>query len=261
MRFKDKVIFITGGAKNLGKATATAFLEEGARVAVSDIHKEAVLKFEEEFKGKPVLAFHADITKYEDMEHVLGKTIEAWGKVDILFNNAGVVNPLVPSEKMKKADFDKVIDVNLKGTFYVTQIFGKKMIEQKSGRIISVASQVALFGEKGFLPYSISKSAVMLMTRSLAYEWSKHGVTLCAIAPGFIKGGMNEGLIRKEIFVDYLSERTPIGRMAKVEEFVSCILFLASEGAQYINGETLTMDGGMTGYAPEPLLDFIMKGK
>jgi len=261
MKFKDKVIFITGGAKNLGKATATAFLEEGARVAVSDIHKDAVLKFEEEFKGKPVLAFHADITNYEEMEHVLGKTIESWGKVDILFNNAGVVNPLIPSEKMKKADFDKVIDVNLKGTFYVTQIFGKKMIEQKSGRIISVASQVALFGEKGFLPYSISKSAVMLMTRSLAYEWSKHGVTLCAIAPGFIKGGMNEGLIRKEIFVDYLSKRTPIGRMAKVEEFVSCILFLASEGAQYINGETITMDGGMTGYAPEPLLDFIMKGK
>lgn len=261
MKFKDKVIFITGGAKNLGKATAAAFLEEGARVAVSDIHKEAVLKFEEEFKGKPVLAFHADITNYEEMENTLGKTIEAWGKVDILFNNAGIVNPLIPSEKIKKADFDKVIDVNLKGTFYVTQIFGKKMIEQKSGRIISVASQVALFGEKGFLPYSVSKSAVMLMTRSLAYEWSKHGVTLCAIAPGFIKGGMNEGLIRKEIFVDYLSNRTPIGRMAKVEEFVSCILFLASDGAQYVNGETLTMDGGMTGYTPEPLVDFIMKGK
>jgi len=261
MKFKDKVVFITGGAKSLGKATATAFLEEGARVAVSGTHKETVSKFEEEFKGKPALAFHADITNYEEMENVLGKVIATWGKVDILLNNAGIVNPLTPSEKMKKVDFDKVIDVNLKGTFYVTQIFGKKMIEQKSGRIISVASQVALFGEKGFLPYSVSKSAIMLMTRSLAYEWSKHGVTLCAIAPGFIKGGMNEGLIRKEIFVDYLSKRTPIGRMAKVEEFVSCILFLASEGAQYVNGETLTMDGGMTGYTPESLVDFIMKGK
>jgi NAD(P)-dependent dehydrogenase (short-subunit alcohol dehydrogenase family) len=261
MKFKEKVVFITGGAKNLGKATAEAFLEEGAYVAVSDIHKEAVSKFEEDFKGKPALAFNADITNYEEMENALGKVIETWGRVDILFNNAGIVNPLTPSEKMKKADFDKVIDVNLKGTFYVTQIFGKKMIEQKYGRIISVASQVGLFGEKGFLPYSISKSAVMLMTRSLAYEWSRYGVTLCAIAPGFIKGGMNEGLIRKEIFVDYLSNRTPIGRMAKVEEFVSCILFLASEGAQYINGETLTMDGGMTGYTPESLVDFIMKGR
>jgi NAD(P)-dependent dehydrogenase (short-subunit alcohol dehydrogenase family) len=261
MKFKDKVVFITGGAKSLGKATATAFLEEGACVAVSGTHKETISKFEEEFKGKPALAFHADITNYEEMENVLGKVIETWGKVDILLNNAGIVNPLTPSEKMKKVDFDKVIDVNLKGTFYVTQIFGKKMIEQKSGRIISIASQVALFGEKGFLPYSVSKSAIMLMTRSLAYEWSKHGVTLCAIAPGFIKGGMNEGLIRKEIFVDYLSKRTPIGRMAKVEEFVSCILFLASEGAQYVNGETLTMDGGMTGYTPESLVDFIMKGK
>jgi len=261
MRFKDKIVFITGGAKGLGKATAKAFLEEGACVAISDIYKEAVSKFDEEFQGKPVLAFEADITNYKEMEGALEKTIAKWGRVDVLFNNAGIVNPLIPSEKMKKVDFDKTIDVNLKGTFYVTQIFGKKMIEQKSGRIISVASQVALFGEKGFLPYSISKSAVMLMTRSLAYEWSRHGVTLCAIAPGFIKGGMNEGLVKKEIFVDYLSKRTPIGRMAKVEEFVSCILFLASEGAQYINGETITMDGGMTGYTPESLVDFITKGK
>ncbi len=261
MRFKDKAVFITGGAKGLGKETAAAFLKEGASVAVCDIQKDAVTKFEDDFRGKSVLAFHADITNPGDIESVLGKVMEAWGRVDVLFNNAGIVNPLMPSEKIKQADFDKVIDVNLKGTFYVTQIFGKKMIEQKSGRIISVASQVALFGEKGFLPYAISKSAVMLMTRSLAYEWSKYGVTLCAIAPGFIKGGMNEGLIKKEIFVDYLSKRTPIGRMAKVDEFVSCILFLASENAQYINGETITMDGGMTGYTQESLVDFIMKGR
>ncbi len=261
MKFKDKVVFITGGARGLGKALAKAFLEEGAYVGVNDINKDMVLKFEEELKGQKVLAFNTDITNYEEMGLMADRVLETWGKIDILINNAGIVNPLTPAEKMKRTDFDRVIDVNLKGTFYVTQCFGKKMIEQKYGRIISIASQAALFGEKGFLPYAISKSALMLMTRSLAYEWSTYGVTLCAIAPGFIAGGMNEGLIKKEAFVDYLSKRTPIGRMLNVGEFVSTILFLASNDAQYINGETLVVDGGMTGYAQEPLLDFIMKGK
>ncbi len=261
MRFSDKVVFITGGAKGLGKAMAKAFIEEGASIAVNDVNDDAVSSFQEEFKDKKTLAFKASITDYEEMEHVARAVLDKWGKVDILINNAGIVNPLAPSEKMKKEDFDRVIDVNLKGTFYATQIFGKKMIERKSGRIVSVASQAALFGEKGFLPYAISKSALMLMTRSIAYEWSRHGVTACAIAPGFIAGGMNEGLIRKEVFVDFLSKKTPIGRMLTVAEFVSAMLFLASDGAAYINGETLVMDGGMTGYTQEPLLDFISKAR
>jgi NAD(P)-dependent dehydrogenase (short-subunit alcohol dehydrogenase family) len=261
MKFKDKVVFITGGTKGLGKAFAKAFLDEGASVAVNGRNKEAVAKFEEEFQGRSILAFNTDITNYEEMDNVASKVIESWGKVDILVNNAGIVNPLAPSEKMKKDDFDKTIDINLKGTFYATQIFGKRMIEQKAGRIINIASQVALFGEKGFLPYALSKGALIIMTRELAYEWSKHGVTICCVAPGFIKGGMNEGLIRKEIFVNHLSSRTPMGRMGTVDELVSLILFLASPEAQYINGETITMDGGMTGYDQEPLLDFISKGK
>jgi len=261
MKFKDKVVFITGGTKGLGKAIAKAFLDEGASVAVNGRNKEAVAKFEEEFKGRSILAFNTDITHYEEMDNVASKVIELWEKVDILVNNAGIVNPLAPSENMKKDDFDRTIDINLKGTFYTTQIFGKRMIEQKAGRIINIASQVAFFGEKGFLPYALSKGALMIMTRELAYEWSKHGVTSCCVAPGFIKGGMNEGLIRKEIFVNHLSSKTPIGRMGTVDELVSLILFLASPEAQYINGETITMDGGMTGYDQEPLLDFISKGK
>lgn len=261
MKFKDKVVFITGGTKGLGKAMAQAFIAEGASVAVNGRNKEAATKFEEEFQGKSVLAFNADITNYDEMGHVASKVVELWGKVDILINNAGIVNPLAPSEKIKKDDFDRTIDINLKGTFYATQIFGKRMIEQKQGRIISIASQVAFFGEKGFLPYALSKGALMIMTRQLAYEWSKHNVTTCCVAPGFIKGGMNEGLIRKEVFVNFLSGKTPIGRMGTVDELVSLILFLASPEAQYINGEIITMDGGMTGYTQESLLDFISKGK
>jgi NAD(P)-dependent dehydrogenase (short-subunit alcohol dehydrogenase family) len=261
MKFKDKVVFITGGTKGLGKEMAKAFLAEGASVAVNGRNKEAVEKFREEFQEKSILSFNADITHYEEMDNVASQVIESWKKVDILVNNAGIVNPLAPSEKIKKDDFDRTIDINLKGAFYASQIFGKRMIEQKTGRIISIASQVAFFGEKGFLPYALSKGALMIMTRQLAYEWSKHGVTTCCVAPGFIKGGMNVGLILKEVFVNFLSSKTPIGRMGTVDELVSLILFLASPEAQYINGETITMDGGMTGFTQESLLDFISKGK
>ncbi|NLT22711.1 MAG: SDR family oxidoreductase [Syntrophorhabdus sp.] len=261
MRFESKVVFITGGTKGLGKAMAQAFLAEGASVAVNSRSKEAVDRFAEELKGQQVLAFDTDIADHAAMEAMASKVYETLGKVDILINNAGIVNPLAPSEKIKQDDFDRVIDVNLKGTFYATQAFGKRMIQQGSGRIVSIASQVALFGEKGFLPYAIAKSGLMLMTRQLAFEWSRHGVTLCAVAPGFIKGGMNEGLIRKEVFVNYLSGRTPMGRMGTVEELVSTILFLASDDARYINGETIVMDGGMTGFTAEGLLDFMSKGK
>lgn len=261
MMFKDKVVFITGGSKGLGKAIAKAFLEEGAKVGVNGRNKEALSRFEDEFKGKDILALEGDIADYKQMESVAERVINAWSKVDILVNNAGVVNQLTPAERLKKEEFDRVIDINLKGTFYTTQIFGKKMIEKRSGRIISITSQVGFFGEKGFLPYSISKSALMIMTRSIAHEWSRYGVTACAVAPGFIKGGMNEGLIRKEVFVNFLSKRTPVERMGDVDELVNLILFLASDKARYINGETITIDGGMTGYTQEPLLDFIMKGR
>ena len=261
MKFQGKVVFITGGTKGLGKAMAKTFLEQGASVAVNSRNAQAVTQFMEEFKGHQVLAFETDITDFNAVEAMAAKTYETLGKVDILINNAGIVNPLAPSEKIKKDDFDRVIDVNIKGTFYATQIFGKRMVQQGSGRIVNIASQVALFGEKGFLPYAISKSGLMVMARELAYEWSRSGVTICTVAPGFIKGGMNEGLVRKEAFVNYLSGRTPIGRMGSVDEIVSLIVFLSSDEARYINGETIVMDGGMTGYTPEGLLDFISKGK
>ncbi len=257
MRFQGKSVFITGGARGMGKAMTKAFLGEGAFVAISDRDTEAVNAFQQEFKDQPVLAFAADITDYPAMEQVAAQVWEKWGKVDILINNAGIVNPLAPLEKMKKEDFDRTIDVNLKGTFYVSQIFGKKMIEQKGGRILSMITQVSLFGEKGFLPYAASKAALMVLTRTLAYEWSRFGVTAVGISPGFVAGGMNEAMVKRQPFVDFLSKKTPLNRMATVDEIISLVLFLSSSEAQYINGETIVIDGGMTGYTSESLLDFI----
>ncbi len=261
MRFKGKVVFVTGGTKGLGKAVAKAFLEEGARVAVNGRSAEAVERFKEEFRDGEARAFASDITDYASLEAVAKDVVAEWGRVDILVNNAGITGPIASAEKAQKTDFDSVIDVDVKGTFYASQIFGKAMIAQGSGRIISISSQVGLFGDKGFLAYAVAKGAIQIMTRNLAFEWGKFGVTTCCIAPGFIAGGMNEGLIRRQRFVDFLSAKTPAGRMGNVEELVGTVLFLASDEARYINGETVVMDGGMTGYDQESLIDFIAKSR
>jgi NAD(P)-dependent dehydrogenase (short-subunit alcohol dehydrogenase family) len=261
MKFDGKVVFVAGGTKGLGKAMAEAFLDEGAKVAVNGRNAEAVARFGEGFKDKSARAFVADITDYEAMEGVAKQVRDEWGKIDILINSAGIVNPPGPPHKTKKEDFDRVVDVNLKGAFYVAQIFGKHMIEQGSGRIILISTAAAQFGDKGFLPYAVSKSALFVMTRNLAFEWSQFGVTSCCVAPGFMRGGMNTGLIKRQPYVDFLSKKTPIGRMGNVEELVATILFLASPEAQYINGETIVIDGGMTGYSEESLPEFIAKNK
>lgn len=261
MRFAEKVVFITGGTKGLGRAMAKAFLDEGARVAVNGRNGEAAQEFRAEFGARAARAYVADVTDYDAMEGVAQSVVGEWGKVDILVNNAGITGPISAAEKAKKQDFDSVIDVNVKGAFYASQIFGRRMIERGSGRIVTVSSQVGLFGDKGMLAYSVSKGALQVMTRNLAFEWSRFGVTACCIAPGFVAGGMNEGVLRRQRFVDFLSAKTPIGRMGKVEELTSTVLFLASPEAEYINGETIVMDGGMTGYGQESLIDLISKGK
>jgi 3-oxoacyl-[acyl-carrier protein] reductase len=261
MRFKEKVVFVTGGTKGLGKAMAKAFLQEGARVAVNGRSVEAVEQFREEFSGAEARAFTSDITDYARLEAQAKDVVAEWGRVDILVNNAGITGPIASAEKAQKADFDSVIDVDVKGTFYASQIFGRIMIAQGQGRIISVSSQVGLFGDKGFVAYAVAKGAIQIMTRNLAFEWGKFGITTCCIAPGFIAGGMNEGLMRRQRFVDFLSAKTPAGRMGNVEELAATVLFLASDDARYINGETIVMDGGMTGYDQESLIDFISKGR
>lgn len=261
MIFQGKKVFITGGSKGLGKAMARRFVAEGANVAVNGRSQETLDILKEDLPEDRLLTFCADITDYQAMEDIAASVESTWGGVDVLVNNAGIVGPIVTAVKTKKEDFDRAVDINLKGTFYVSQIFGKKMIERKNGRIITMSTQIASFGDRGFFSYAVSKAALETMTRTLAYEWSQYGVTAVGIAPGFVAGGMNEGLMRKQPLVDFLSGKTPMGRMAAVDELVDLVVFLASPQARYINGETIVIDGGMTGYAREGLIDLISKGK
>jgi NAD(P)-dependent dehydrogenase (short-subunit alcohol dehydrogenase family) len=174
-----------------------------------------------------------------------------------LVNNAGVNPFILEAEKIKEEGWDQVLDVNLKGVFLCCQAVGKKMIQQGGGKIINISSAAGLLGEQGFLPYCVSKAGVMVLTRILAYEWSRYNILVNAIAPGFVAGGMNTPILNKEILLSGLTQKVPLKRLGNPEEIVKIALFLASEDSSYINGSTIVADGGMTGYQPIGFIDLI----
>lgn len=259
MKLKGKVALITGSSRGIGKEFALGFAKEGADLIVHGRNLEKAKTVAEEIKslGVKSMAVGADVSLYQDVTRMVEEGIDSFGRIDILLNNAGVNPFILEAEKIKEEGWDQVIDINLKGVFLCCQAVGKKMIEQGGGKIINISSAAGLLGEQGFLPYCVSKSGVMMLTRVLAYEWSKYHITVNSIAPGFIAGGMNTPILNKEILVSGLTEQVPLRRLGKPEEVVQVALFLASEEAGYINGTTLAVDGGMTGYRPVGFIDLI----
>jgi NAD(P)-dependent dehydrogenase (short-subunit alcohol dehydrogenase family) len=149
------------------------------------------------------------------------------------------------------------LDVNLKGVFLCCQTVGKQMIQQGGGKIINLSSAAGLLGEQGFLPYCVSKAGVMVLTRILAYEWSRYNILVNAIAPGFVAGGMNTPILNKEVLLSGLTQKVPLKRLGSPDEIVKVALFLASEDSGYVNGTTIVADGGMTGYQSVGFIDLI----
>ena len=259
MKLKGKVALITGSTRGIGKEFAIGFAKEGAEVIINGRNLEKAKAVAEEIKslGVKSIAIGADVSLSQDVTRMVEEAIQSLGRIDILVNNAGVNPFILEAEKIKEEGWDQVIDVNLKGVFLCCQAVGKKMIEQGGGKIINISSVVGFLGEQGFLPYSVSKAGVMMLTRVLAYEWSKHNILVNAIAPGFIAGGMNTPILNKEVLVSGLTQQVPLKRLGKPEEIVQVALFLASEDSSYINGTTIVADGGMTGYRPVGFIDLI----
>jgi len=263
MKFKGKVVLITGSARGVGGEFALGFAKEGADVIVHGRNLDKAKAVAEEVKhlGVKAMAVAADVSVSQDVTRMVQEGIDSFGRIDILINNAGVNPFILEAEKIKEEGWDQVMDTNLKGVFLCCQAVGKKMIEQGGGKIINISSVIGFSGEQGLLPYSVSKAGVMMLTKVLAYEWSKHHVTVNAIAPGFIAGGMNTPILNKEILVSGLTQQVPLKRFGRPEEIVQVALFLASEDSSYINGTTVTVDGGMTGYHPVGFMDLIAQMK
>ena len=259
MNLKGKVVLITGSARGIGKEFAFGFAKEGADVVIHGRNLEKARAVSKEIEGAGVrsMAVGADVSLSQDVTRMVEEVINTFGKIDILVNNAGVSPFILEAEKIKEEGWDQVLDVNLKGVFLCCQTVGRKMIQQGGGKIINISSAAGLLGEQGFLPYCVSKAGVMVLTRILAYEWSRYHILVNAIAPGFVAGGMNTPILNKEVLVSGLTEKVPLKRLGNPEEIVKVALFLASEDSSYINGTTIVADGGMTGYHPVGFIDLI----
>ena len=263
MKFKGRVVLITGSTRGIGKAFATGFAGEGGDVVIHgrDLEKAKAVAKEMEGAGVKSMAIAGDVSSSQDVTRMVEEVALQFGRIDVLVNNAGINPFILEAEKIKEEGWDQVIDVNLKGVFLCCQAVGKKMIQQGGGKIINISSAAAINGEQGFLPYCVSKSGVMMLTRILAYEWSKYHIIVNAIAPGFVAAGMNTPILNKEILVSGLSQRVPLKRLGKPEEIVRVALFLASEDSGYVNGTTIVADGGMAGYSPTGFIDLIAEMK
>lgn len=247
-RLDGKVAIVTGGGRGLGELMALSLAEVGAKVVICsrkvEACEETVRKIEE--KGGEALALACDVTNYDQVEQVVNQTIDRFGKIDILINNSGA-SWGAPVLEMPHHAWDKVMDVNVKGIFYMCQAVGKHMIEQKGGKIINIASVAGLKGTDSkvldAIGYNTSKGAVITFTKDLAAKWGKYNIHVNAIAPGFFPTKMSKGVL--ETNEQQILDRTPLGRLGGEDEIQGAVLLLASKASDYITGETISVDGGM----------------
>ena len=242
---KDKVAVITGGTRGIGRAIALKLAKEGANIAInyrsSDKEAEELKKILEE-EGVKVLTLKGDVSNFEEAKNLMEKCKEFFGKIDILVNNAGITKDTLIM-RMKEEDFDKVIEVNLKGTFNCAKHASAIMLKQRFGKIINMTSVVGIAGNAGQVNYSASKAGVIGLTKSLAKELGSRGITVNAVAPGFIKTDMTSSLSEK--FKEEVSKNVPLKRLGDTEDVANLVKFLASDEANYITGQVINVDGGM----------------
>lgn len=244
---KDKVAVVTGSGRGIGRSIAEKLAAAGAKIVISDIMPEGETTAKEIAEKYNVETFFitSNVADYASAGDLVDKAVEKFGKIDIFVNNAGITRDSLVL-RMKEEDFDKVIAVNLKGVFNCTQAVFKQMIKQRTGSIINIASVIGLIGNAGQTNYAASKAGVIGITKSVAREGAKRGVRVNAIAPGFIKTDMTHVL--KEEVQEQILAGIPMGEMGTPDDIANCALFLASDLATYITGQTIAVDGGMVMY-------------
>jgi len=244
MRLKDRVALVTGSAQGIGREIALVFAREGADVIISDINMEKAAKtsIEIEALGRRSLALQLNVTDYASVEEAVNKILDKFGKVDILINNAGITKDGLLL-RMSEADWDAVINVNLKGTFNCTKAVSKVMIKQRGGRIINIASIIGIIGNAGQANYSASKAGIIALTKTAAKELASRNIAVNAVAPGFIQTDMTAKL--PEELKAKMLEAIPLNRLGSPADVAYTCLFLACEESGYITGQTIVVDGGM----------------
>ena len=240
MRLKDKVAIITGAGRGIGREAARLFAKEGARVIACDVMEEWVKGLGEEVEG--IEGYKLDVTERGMIEEVVKDVYGKYGKIDVLVNNAGITRDAL-FVRMKEGDWDRVIEVNLKGVFNMTQVVVPYMVKGGGGSIINTSSVVGIYGNIGQTNYAASKAGLIGMTKVWAKELGRYGIRVNAVAPGFIKTPMTEKLPEK--VVNIVLDRTPLRRMGEPIEVAYVYLFLASDESSFITGQVIGVDGGL----------------
>jgi NAD(P)-dependent dehydrogenase (short-subunit alcohol dehydrogenase family) len=245
-RLNGRVALVTGGGRGLGRVIAEALAQAGADVALASRSLSSVQEAADEIAkatGRRVKPFTVDVTSEADVERMTNEIEAGLGPIDILFNNAGT-NIRGPVEQLSAADWDTVLDTNLKGPFLCARAIGPRMAKRGRGRIVNLASVLANIALAGRAPYCASKSGIVGLTRVLALEWAASGVTVNALCPGVFATDMNRPLMDDPAKYKEFVAKVPLGRWGELPEIASAALFLASDASSYMTGNTLTVDGG-----------------
>jgi gluconate 5-dehydrogenase len=255
---QDRVVLVSGGSRGIGRSLAEGFAQRGARVTITG-REEATLK---QTAAEISVGAHAvdyvvcDVSNPDQIPQMVDRAIETHGKIDCLLNVAGV-NNRKRVEKYSVAEFDAILNINLKGAFFVAQEVGKRMIAQKSGSIINIDSLNSFRPLKGVQPYAMSKAAVSAMTRGMAMEWGPHGIRVNALAPGFILTDLTKKLWSDPTMQAWNDANCPMRRLGQPEDMIGTAIFLASDAARFLTGQVIYVDGGITCgiHWPIPLAD------
>ncbi len=242
MDFTNKTVVVTGSGRGIGKEIAAQFVRLKANVIISDLDQGAIDETVSQL-GSKTFGIKANVTSSDDLGALYEKTLEKFGSLDVLVNNAGITRDTL-LVRMDEKDWDMVLDINLKGAFLATKLAAKIMMKQRRGRIINISSIVGLTGNAGQANYSASKAGLIGLTKSAAKELASRGVTVNAIAPGYIQTEMTEKL-SDEAKASFLSN-IPLKRAGLPSDVAAAVMFLASDEASYITGQVLAVDGGLT---------------
>jgi 2-deoxy-D-gluconate 3-dehydrogenase len=243
---KGKSGIVTGGGSGIGKAIAKGVVQAGAEIVIAGRNRERLEKVANELRsfGGPVVPIQADVSKLEDIKNLVKRTVKKFGKIDFLFNNAGIVRR-APSEDFKEKDWDEIITTNLKGPFFLAQAVARVMISQKrEGKIINTSSLLDVQGGKRSPAYAASKGGLAQTTKSMANDWARYHILVNAIRPGWVKTELTEPLKQDKERYNEITSRIPLGRWADPEDLVGAAIFLASDASDYITGQTISVDGG-----------------
>ena len=243
-----RVALVTGASRGLGQYFGRALARAGADLVITSRDAATLTPFQKEIEalGRKALPLPLDVRDYDSIQRLVQAALDHYGKIDILVNNAGC-NRRKPAVDVTWDDWNTILDTNLRGTFFVSQaVAAQAMIPRRRGRIINIGSVTCVFGYAGLAPYGASRGGVKQLTMSLADDWGVHGITVNCLAPGWFKTAQNAVMYENQAWLDYLCDRIPLKRPGQPDDLDGSIVFLASDASQYITGQTLLVDGGIS---------------